>query len=89
MGVNFFYFIYIIYATTKNIATNQNQNKIRCYFKSMHIVINANQRNVILDKKKKKFGLILKYDFYTNNLLKNYIKNPTETFENQTCQYMI
>lgn len=54
MGVNFFYFIYIIYATTKNIATNQNQNKIRCYFKYMHIVINANQRNVILDKKKKK-----------------------------------
>lgn len=53
MGVNFFYFIYIIYATTKNIATNQNQNKIRCYFKCMHIVINADQRNVILDKKKK------------------------------------
>lgn len=54
----------------------------------MHFVINANQRNVILDKKKK-FGLILKYEFYTKNLLKNYIKIPTETFENQTCQYMI
>lgn len=52
-GLIFFNFNYIIYATTKNIATNQNQNKIRCYFKCMHIVINANQRNVILDKKKK------------------------------------
>lgn len=53
----------------------------------MHIVINANHRNVIKDKKK--FGLILKYEFYTNNLLKNYIKIPTETFENKTCQYML
>lgn len=52
-GLIFFYFIYIIYAATKNIATNQNQNKIRCYFKCMHIVINANLRNEILDKKKK------------------------------------
>lgn len=38
---------------------------------------------------KKKFVLILKYEFYTKNLLKNYIKIPTETFENQTGQYMI
>lgn len=88
MGVNFFLFHLYNICSYKNIATNQNQNKIRCYFKCMHIVINANLRNEILDKKKK-FGLILKYDFYTNNLLKNYIKNPTETFENQTCQYMI
>lgn len=52
MGVNFLYFIYVIYATRRNIAKYQNQNKIRCYFKCMHTVINANQRNVILDKKK-------------------------------------
>lgn len=64
------------------------QIKIRCYFKCLQIVINVNQRHIILDKKR--FGLTSKYgyDFHTNSLLKNDIKIPTETFENQTCQYM-
>lgn len=79
-GVFVVYSIHIIHATTRFIATNQNQNKIRCYFKCLQIVINVNQR----------FGLTSKYGygFHTNSLLKNDIKIPTETFENQTCQYM-
>lgn len=39
-------------------------------------------------KKKKVFGQISKYGFYTNNLSKNDINSLTETFKNPTCQYI-
>lgn len=88
MGVIFFLFHSYKTCNYKNIATKQTLNKIRCYFKFVYIVINANQVILLKKRKKKVFGQISKYGFYTNNLSKNDINSLSETFKNQTCQYI-